>query len=224
VGAEWAYALGDADQPYVLQSPMNQKHGRAGQLQTFGRDEQALNRSGWVRGLLLIDDTAVRPIEVLPAYLALCPRFGRVEYRGELAQRGGRGRFLAFSVEPGTDAAKEGRCALPPLAYIDEPSSRAKLSVPSVAVRGWALAEYVGISKVEVLVDDEALVEARYGFAAPQVRGQWPMSQDPTHPNVGFEADLPLQGIAPGTHRLSLRVTDRDGRQRELARQSIETR
>jgi hypothetical protein len=50
------------------------------------------------------------------------------------------------------------------------------------------------------------------------------MSQDPGHPNVGFEVDVPMADLAPGIHRLSLRVTDRDGRQRELARQSIETR
>ena len=127
-------------------------------------------------------------------------------------------------MEPGRDAGKEGRCALPPLAYVDEPPSKAVLTGASATVRGWAFAEYVGVARVDVLVDGRPVAEARYGLAAPQVRGQWPMSQDPGHPNVGFEADVPLDDLAPGIHRLSLRVTGRDDRQRELARQSIETR
>jgi hypothetical protein len=224
VGAEWAYALGDADRPFVLDSPLNHKHGRAAQLVTFGVDEHALGAAKWTRGLLLIDDAAARPIEVPSAYRALCPRFGRVEFRDELVQRAGRARFLAFAVEPGRGADGSGTCRLPPLGYIDVPKPDAAVEGGAMPVRGWAFAEFIGVARVDVTIDGEVRGSARYGVAAPQVHAQWPMSEDPNHPNVGFEADLTLGDLARGTHRLGLRVTDREGRVRDVAPQEFERR
>ena len=220
-GAEWAYALGDDDEPFVIEHPLNSKHGRATQLETWGRDERALRAATWTHGLLVLDDTSVRPIQVLPFYRSLCPRFGRLDYRAELVQRAGRARFLAFAVEPGEGAAAKDRCRLPPLGYIDAPQADATLAGDVAQVRGWALAEYVGIARVEVLVDGRVATQARIGLPAPQVQGQWPMSEDPTHPNVGFEAALALAGLAKGPHALAVRLVDREGRQRIVAPQTF---
>jgi hypothetical protein len=92
----------------------------------------------------------------------------------------------------------------------------------AVQVQGWAFTEFVGVDRVEVLVDGLVRSQARYGLPAPQVQGQWPMSEDPGHPNVGFTAEIMLRDLARGVHRLAVRVTDREGRARDLALQTFE--
>ncbi|MGO4843780.1 hypothetical protein AB4144_67030, partial [Rhizobiaceae sp. 2RAB30] len=58
----------------------------------------------------------------------------------------------------------------------------------------------------------------------PGLRDVWPMSNDPQHPRVGFDATVDLGGrdFAPGTHWLGLRLTGRDGSVETWAQQPIE--
>lgn len=214
-GAEWAFQRFPDAAPYVLDHPLNVKHGRAGQLAIWGHDESGLRAASWSRGLLLYDDTAGREVDVLPSYRALCARFGSIEYEKELALRDGRVRMLALAVTPGRDADAAGRCVLPPLGYIDEPPPGAQLMAETAGVHGWAIAEFVGVAKVELLVDGAPNGAAVYGLDAPKVRGQWPQSADPNHPRVGFQGMLELDVLARGAHTLAVRIVDRDGRTRE---------
>lgn len=221
LGAQAAFALRATRQVYVLDHPANLKHGRAAQLAIWQRDERGLAASGWHDGLLWVDESARRPIDRLPAWLSLCERFGAVRLRDEIELFNGRWRVLAFAVAPRTGAAMATPCELPAMAEIDVPVAGAPLQGERVEVRGWAIKEHIGVARVEVLLDGEPVAGARYGTAYPGVRGQWPMSTDPAHPDVGFEASLPLAGIAPGLHRLSVRVTGHDGSTRELAQRPV---
>jgi hypothetical protein len=223
LGAQLEFAL---RQPVaVLPHPRNAKHGRAGQLALLGRDMAGLERRGWDKGLLLIEDSARREIERLPALLGLCERFGRVDWREELVLRGGRFRVLAFAVDrrTGRSAAESGHCDLPPLGDFDAASPRVlSLSMPAV-LEGWAIDEFVGSDGVEIRLGDVLLARVRPDRAFPGVLGQWPMSTDPNHPNVGFSAkvDLAAAAIAPGTHRLRLFALEANGRSRLVAIREI---
>ena len=221
-GAEWAWQRRASSEPFVLDHPLNVKHGRAGQLAIWGRDEAGLRAASWSNGLLLVDDTAGHEAQTLPMYRSLCTRFGSVDFRRELKLRDGQIRVLAFAVTRGRDSDASGRCALPPLAYVDAPASGARIEGPTADVSGWAIAEFIGVAKVELLVDGEVDGAATYGVDMPKVRGQWPMSADPNQPRVGFAGTLKLDKLARGEHSLAVRVTDRDGRVRDTVAQKFE--
>lgn len=230
LAAQTEFTLRGARRVYALDHPRNDKHGRAGQLAILGRDEAALDRVPWQRGLLLVDESARREIERLPALLALCDRFGEVRWRGaERGERvlyGGGWRVLAFDVAPrGARSARAAdACRLPPFADLDASTPRRVEHSRALTLRGWAIAEFVGVREVHVLIDGAVVAEATLRQPFDGVRGQWPMSTDPDHPRVGFVAVLPAATFSsrPSTVRLSLRVTARDGTMRELAARGLD--
>jgi 4-amino-4-deoxy-L-arabinose transferase-like glycosyltransferase len=216
LGAQLEFALGEP--VAVLPHPRNARHGRAGQLSILGRDLAALEARGWREGLLLVEDTARREIDRLPALLELCRIFGGVRWRDELVLHGGRFRVLAFEVtRRDGPPADEGRaCDLPPLGDFDAAMpDRVPIDRPFV-VEGWAIDEFDGAAQVEVLIGDRVVGRSILDRPFPGVLGQWPMSTDPRHPDVGFRVEFdPLAaGIAAGRHRLMLRAVERGGQGR----------
>jgi hypothetical protein len=210
---------------YVLPHPRNRKHGREGQLAILGRDEAALARARWHRGWLFVEDTARREIERLPGWLALCARFGRVGWREELVLHGGRFRVVALAVEPrGAARADADRaCDLPPLGDFDAATpDRVPVDRP-FTIAGWAIDEFDGVARVEVRIDDRVVARAVPDRPFPGVIGQWPMSTDPRHPDVGFavEIDPRTAGLRPGRARLALDAIERSGRVRRAAVREI---
>jgi hypothetical protein len=71
------------------------------------------------------------------------------------------------------------------------------------------------------LLDGRNVAAAHYGLDNPGVRSQWPASDDPQQPHVGFTARVDLHDAAVGEHALALRVTGRDGRVRILENRTI---
>lgn len=223
LGAQLEFALGEPVS--VLPHPRNAKHGRAGQLVILGRDIDALEARGWRDGLLLLEDSARREIERLPALLELCQRFGRVAWREELVLHGGRFSVLAFDVarRDGPSAAASRACDLPPLGDFDAATPAvARLDAP-FALAGWAIDEFDGAAVVELRLGDVVLGHMRPDRPYPGVRGQWPMSTDPRHPDVGFriEVDPAALRIEPGRHSLQLRVVEAGGRKRLVAAREL---
>lgn len=219
LGAQLEFALGEP--VAVLPHPRNAKHGRAGQLAILGRDMVALDSRGWREGLLLLEDTARREIDRLPGLLALCRTFGAVLWRDELVLHGGRFRVLAFEVTRREDSpADEARaCDLPPLGDFDASMpDRVPIDRPLV-VEGWAIDEFEGTARVEVLIGDRVVGRAVPDRPFPGVLDQWPMSTDPRHPLVGFrvEVDPAAAGVTVGRHRLLLRVVEGSGQSRIVA-------
>jgi hypothetical protein len=71
-------------------------------------------------------------------------------------------------------------------------------------VIGWAFADAVNVSKVEVLLDDVTDGTASYGEPRPDVQ-----MADPDSPlNVGFSYSLNTARYLDGPHRIYVRVTD----------------
>jgi hypothetical protein len=219
LGAQLGFALDQPDLP-VLDHPLDHKHGRAAQLQAWGRQRQGRADLGSGRGLLVVEDTARALKDRLAGYHELCRRLGWLPPPRVVNVDHGRKRFLLFRLDtPPTSS----RCELPALAWIDRPLPDAVAS-GSVEVAGWALRDGGGIAAVEVTLDGVPRARADYGAQMPNVAAFWRISTDPNHPHVGFAAKLDLAGVAPGTHWLGLRLHGSDGRVEDWPEQRLEVR
>ena len=89
---------------------------------------------------------------------------------------------------------------------IDTPKPLARLEAGPVAIAGVAWAQGVGIANVEVSIDEGPWQQARLaGEAGVDTWRQWVLPWDAT----------------PGTHRLVVRATDKDGRTQTATRRPI---
>jgi 4-amino-4-deoxy-L-arabinose transferase-like glycosyltransferase len=219
--AQIDFALRDPRPVFALDHPLNAKHGRVVQLAILRRDEAALAASGWREGLLFVEETARREIDRVPAALALCGRFGSLRQLDELVLFGGRWRWLAYAVTPPVAGRAAAPCELPAMADWTAPLPDAARVGEPLALRGWAMADFIGVREVDVLLDGVPRARANYGEDFAGVRGQWPMSADPNHPAVGFSATLALRPDDAGVRLLALRVTTTDGRQRLLGQRRL---
>ncbi|MEG3183309.1 glycosyltransferase family 39 protein [Novilysobacter erysipheiresistens] len=213
LGAELGFALGNP-RIEVLDHPLNHKHGRAPQLRLWGLESDG-RRDQPV--LLVVNATAVKLKELLTYYQGLCDAVGALPPARVLNVDHGHQRFLLFSLPPQRQA---GPCVTPALAYVDAPASGATVA-PVFDVRGWAIKDGVGISKVVVTLDGVEMATADYGTANPGVGRTWPTSTDPNHPDVGFGARVDASGLAPGTHWLGLTLHGADGSVETWAEQPV---
>ena len=217
-GAQLVHAL-DRDDVRVLDDPANRKHGRAAQLRAWGLQADpawlravGAGRAGRVR--LVVEDSATPMKLRLALYHARCDLFGALPIPHTLFVDGGRKRFYWYefapprAVAPGATASSV--CASPALAWIDAPVPDAQVR-GRIDVRGWAFKDGVGLRGLDVLLDDRAIVTASYGDPMPGVQAYWRVSNDPNQPRVGFHVQVDLHGVAPGRHRLGLRLRGADG-------------
>jgi 4-amino-4-deoxy-L-arabinose transferase-like glycosyltransferase len=201
---------------FVLDHPRNAFHGRAVQLRRWGVDEGSFRRSGRLPALLVVEDEATPFRGRLAHYRSLCRLAPVVRWEDELVLSGGRRRFLFFVLDRGA-----AECRLPPLAYIDQV---ARPSAPggTLCVEGWAIREFSGVPEVGLLLDGHERARARVDRPAPQVLAQWPFSQDPRHPRVGFRIAVALSPTEPRPRRIGLRLHGPDGWTRDFPEQAIE--
>ncbi|RRU08809.1 glycosyltransferase family 39 protein [Stenotrophomonas sp. 278] len=202
VGAELGFQLRDP-RITVLPHPLNDKHGRTAQLAEWG-----LLHDGERRGpmLLVLSPSDQRYRELLERYHQVCEQVGPLPPPRVVSQDHGYQRFLLFRL-PAERA--EGACVTPAMAWIDTPQFGADVS-GELEVRGWAFKDGVGLSRVELLVDGQPAGQVSYGRPY-DITGFWKISNDPQHPNVGFDARVDTQGLPPGTHWLGLRLHGNDG-------------
>lgn len=96
LAAELDFQLDGATPVYVLDSPLNTKHGRAPQLAIWGLDETALRRAhGGEPMLLAVDEKALLVHERQGWLRTLCGRIGQPQALRRLDLYGGR-RRMAF--------------------------------------------------------------------------------------------------------------------------------
>ena len=217
LAAELEFGL-DATRPvYALDHRLNAKHGRQVQLTLWHRDEAAL-ASLSTQALLIVVEESMLDLQLRePWNRHLCALWPGLRAVGELDVDQGRKRFLFYRHISGAS----GRCDAPAIAYLSAPLPDAKV-FRSIKLAGWAFQDGVGVARVDVLLDGVPVTEAHYGLEDPGVRSQWPASDDPNLPNVGFEATLDLMRVPEGKHALALRITGRDGRVRVLENRMIE--
>jgi len=201
LGAQLGFAL-DGRRVDVLDHPLNHKHGRAPQLALWGMVPGALPNTG----LLAVEDSAVALKDRLVAYHQRCARYGPLPEPQIVNVDHGRKRFLLYSL----DAPRPPHCVLPALAWLDQPQRDARVG-HRVAVSGWAFKDGAGIARIDITLDGAILATADYGQPMPHVAGYWRISTDPTHPNVGFRAQVDAGPLRPGRHWLGLVLYGRDG-------------
>ncbi len=208
VGAELGFALGNPDIP-VLDHPINHKHGRAPQLRLWGLQHPGGREWANSPMLLVVGATEVPYKDLLRRYHELCELVGPLPPPQVVNVDHGRQRFALFALEE----VRGGACTTPVMAWIDAPAGGAELD-RAFTVRGWAFKDGVGVARVEVLLDGRPVADADYGLPYEGLQDNWPGSNDPQHPDVGFEARLDLRGdgkLEPGRHWLGLRFHGRDG-------------
>ena len=209
LGAELAFLLGRL-RVYVLDHPLNARHGRAVQLAIWSLDQESLP-ARIDDGVLLVEETAL-DLAARPAWARhVCNLFPRAELYADRMLHGGRKRFRAFHL------GRDGRCDHPAFAYLDAPARGARVASP-FEVSGWAFDDDAGVAAVEVLLDDQVVAVADHGLPRPGVAEFFAGSTDPMHPNVGFRAMISAE---PGPHRLGLRMHSVDGHQRDLRAMEI---
>ena len=211
VGAELGFQLADAGIA-VLPHALNDRHGRTAQLELWGL---ASDGPADVPQLLVVNPADQRYRDLLDRYHLLCDWLGPLPGPRTVSIDHGRQRFLLFRLPAG--APPPGPCVTPAMAWVDAP-----LPGQSVAdildVRGWAFKDGVGLAGVELLVNGQPATRARYG-RDHDVRPAWPRSNDPGHPHVGFDAELDVSALPPGTHWLGLRLHGNDGSVEEWQQQ-----
>nr|WP_225876316.1 glycosyltransferase family 39 protein [Lysobacter terrestris] len=221
VGSELGFALGDPDIA-VLDHPINHKHGRAPQLRLWGLEHQG--KADWSKApmLLVVGISEVPYKDLLRRYHALCEMVGPLPPPQVLNVDHGRQRFALFALQ----APRTGPCTTPAMVWIDAPAGGAVVD-RRFDLRGWAFKDGVGLARVEVLLDGRRVAEADYGLPYEGLQGNWPESNDPRHPDVGFAARVDLgtdRAFVPGRHWLGLRLHGRDGSVEDWAEQPIEVR
>jgi len=205
VGAQLAFNL-DRPDVLVLEHAKNRHSGRAAQLRHWGQVYAGPGGSTSAPILLVVDHHADKMEHQLAEFHRLCETFGPLPPPRVLNVDHGRKRYLLFRI----DGRSEGGCVAPALMYIDRP--RGKGTLPArFEVAGWAFKEGVGLTRVEVTLDDRVVAQAEYGLPMPHVAAFWKVSSDPHQPNVGFRAQVDASALAPGRHWLGLRLYGGDG-------------
>lgn len=202
VGAELGFQLRDPSIE-VLQHPLNDKHGRSAQLGLWGLLHEGQRNAPM---LLVLSPSDQRYRDLLERYHDVCRQVGPLPPPQVVSNDHGFQRFLLFKL-PAERA--DGPCVTPAMAWIDTPVADATVD-GMLDVRGWAFKDGVGLARVELLVDDRPVAEAQYGRAY-DVTAFWKISNDPQHPNVGFDARIDTRALAPGRHWLGLNLYGRDG-------------
>lgn len=192
----------------VLDHPKNHKHGRAAQLALWGRVRDSL-RVRPAPVLLVLEDGAVRPRELVDWYRQVCTLAGPLPPPVTVAVDGGGKRFLLLRLPAGTVPA-DASCVTPALGAIDRPGRRVPRD-QTLVFEGWTMKDGAGVRRVELLLNGEPVVEAALGLPRPDVVDFWRGSTDPAQPDLGFRAELPAGALTPGRHRLALRVHGGDG-------------
>lgn len=220
VGAELGFALGNPDIP-VLDHPINHKHGRAPQLRLWGLQHAGGRDWSSQPALLVVGITEVPYKDLLRRYHALCEMVGPLPPPQVLNIDHGRQRFALFAL----DAERPGSCTTPAMAWIDAPAAHAGVG-DAFDVRGWAFKDGVGLAQVEILLDGRPVANAVYGLPYEGLQADWPGSNDPQHPAVGFRAHIDLRKLNPaaGRHWLGLRLRARDGSVEDWSEQPIRIR
>jgi hypothetical protein len=129
------------------------------------------------------------------------------------------GPFAAARADIGELRKSASPDLLPPLGAIEFPAPGAMLS-KNVKISGWAF-DNEGVQSVEILVGHSVVVTAAtLGQPRPDVASYYPGA--PT--NSGWNASVKSAILGPGTHTLSLRLTDIHGNVAETPGRTVTVR
>jgi GT2 family glycosyltransferase len=185
-----------------------------------GRLNQALARlapADTRRGMLLgyIRKAArVWVNEGAKALASKAARKGRETVAAEL--RVVRARLTSLVLRPGDNGGPpdRGKCVELVQLVCDEPVLASSPVVQgSVEVRGWALAPS-GVERLQILLDDKPVGEAKYGLLRPDVQRAYP--DFPDSDRSGFSFVFDSRQASDGAHRITVRAVAKAGAVREV--------
>ncbi len=212
VGSELGFRLNDPA-INVLPNALNDHHGRTAQLALWGLLSKG-ERNG--PQLLVLAPSDPRYRDLFMRYQQVCELVGPLPPPRVVSLDHGFQRFLLFRLPAQKQA---GACVLPAMAWLDTPAAGAVVA-GKLDVSGWAFKDGVGLSRVELLLDGRSVGDAVYGRAF-DIRAAWPGTNDPLHPNVGFDGQVDVSQLAPGKHWLGLRLYGTDGSVEQWLEQPI---
>ncbi len=108
-------------------------------------------------------------------------------------------RTLAITVKPADKLA--------PFGNLETPDYRATLNNTATG-SGWAL-DNVGVTKIEVLIDNQKISEGIYGLSRPDIGSVW--GSFPNAAQAGFSFSLDTTRFSNGEHTLTVRLVDAAG-------------
>lgn len=220
IGAELGFLLDDPGIA-VLDHPLNHHHGRAPQLALWGLQWSLPADAAQPPLLLVLGATDVQYRDLLARYHAVCRQLGPLPPPQVLNVDHGRQRFLLFSVPQRSAAERAQPCAAPAMGWIDLPVAKASVG-QRFTVQGWAFKDGVGLDRIQILLDGQPIADAVYGLPSPGTAAYWKISNDPNHPDVGFQAQVQLpEATADGMRWLGLRLHGRDGSVEDWAEQPL---
>jgi len=121
LAAQLDFAFGGRQRIYVLDNPLNARHGRAHQLALWSRDENALRAQGARGVLLVVEETALRERDRSTWLNALCARVDMLRLVQRVDLYDGRKRFALFSGVRRDVLATGMSCAYPSATALTEP-------------------------------------------------------------------------------------------------------
>jgi len=202
VGSELGFRLEDAS-IRVLPHELNDRHGRTAQLALW---HLISDGSRSTPQLLVLAPGDQRYRDLLERYHKVCELVGPLPPPRVVSLDHGFQRFLLFRLPA---QKQQGACVTPAMAWVDGPLPGESIS-GELQVKGWAFKDGVGVARVELLVDGRSVGDAAYGRTL-DIRPAWPGTNDPQHPQVGFDGRIDTSGFAPGRHWLGLRLHGNDG-------------
>lgn len=198
---------------FALDDPYDETTRFRAMRSAWGLDEASLSRQRAGTGVVLVlpEPTYLyHTPEEVAFRRRLCRRFAAIEQETIVELPPGRTAVGLFTARVrGELGAEASPCPLLPPVYIARPQ-RAEIIEPGFNFYG-AAADRAGISRVDIVIDGEAVTQARGGLDPQGARMNPVLAYDPDYPRVQFDFQLPA-GLEPGAHRLSARATTRDGR------------
>ena len=208
---------------YTLDMDKAVRDGRFRQLELWGRTGDFVRQRPGEPMLFITEDSALNVEQKHELIARACGLAEPLEQIDRLSLFEGDKRFSFYrgrvSAETGVPAASP--CPWPPRAWIDQPAPGAILS-GIIAVSGWAYNEDLGVDRVLLLLDGDAVAEIEYGLPRPDVVEARELRTDPNQPNLGFQAEIDTTAFASGRRELSIRIIDSRGFATDFGRREVE--
>ncbi len=206
LAAALAFDLPEQPRVFSLDSPINRKHGRQGELARMGLDERALGVAAGGRPLLLVLEESATSLRQRPAWFRrVCEVFPGARPHFERSIDHGRKRLIGYFQA----ASAQSGCSPPAVGYLSKPEAGAVLQ-GMLDIEGWALRDAVGLAAINVWMGGRALGRIDHLRLSPDLLTLFPGSDDPRHPHVGFGGQL-VSDLPAGHYWLEIEAEGYDG-------------
>ena len=193
---------------YTLDKSKAIRDGRARQYRIWNKHENGLIRHTHKPALFITEDSTLTTPEKHEIIQEMCNYSDQLTFVSKLNLFGRAKTYSYYSTNNLLNPEKETRkrsslCPFPPRAWIDAPKAKAILS-GKVIIRGWAYNEDLGISSVQIMLNEQFITEAKYGLERNDVVSAMGVQNDPHMPNLGYEVKLDTTDFENGNYWLEL--------------------